>query len=87
MNICFSVGAMAMNGRRGHRKLRLTSRKHFRPKPKQSTKSLVVSDSVPAFSLRLCVTLPLSSYTDAPLVSTDILHHRLKKCEAIPSGN
>ena len=78
---------MAMNDRRGYGKLRLTSRKYFKPKPKSSTKSSVVSDLVLAVPVSLSVTLPLSAYTDAPLTSTDILHNRLKKCEAIPSGN
>ena len=73
---------MTMNGRRGHGKLRLTSRKYFKPKPKRSSKSSVAS--IPAL---LTVTLPLSAYTDAPLTSMDILNNRLKKCEAIPSGN
>ena len=78
---------MAMNDRRGHGKLRLTSRKYFKPKPKRSTKSSVTLDLVPAVPVSLSVTLPLSAYTDVPLTSIDILHNRLKKCEAIPSGN
>ena len=70
-----------MNDRRGHRKLRLTSRKYFKPKPKLSTKG---SDPDP---LCLPLTLPLTAYTDAPLMSVDILHNRLKTCDAIPPGN
>ena len=83
----YSVGTMAMNDRRGHGKLRLTSRKHFKPKPKRSTKGSIISDTVPAISLSLCVSLPLSVYTNAPLMSLDMLSSRLKKCDAIPSGN
>ena len=76
-----------MNDRRGHGKLRLTSRKYFKPKPKQPTTSSVTSDPVPAVPVSLNVTLPLNAYTDAVLVSMDNLHNRLKRCEVIPSGN
>ena len=68
-----TFGAMAMNDRRGHGKLRLTSRKYFKPKPKRST---VTSDPVvPAAPVSLNVALPLSAFTDVPVVSTDILHN------------
>ena len=74
---------MAMNDRRGHGKLRLTSRKYFKPKPKRPMKTVTL-DPVP---MALNVSLPLSAYTDAPLVSMGILHNRLKESKAIPSGN
>ena len=72
--IIFSVGAMAMNDRRGHGRMRLTSRKHFRPKPKRPRKSSTISDSesVPAILPSLCILLPSSAYTNAPLLSMDI---------------
>lgn len=62
------------------RDLRLTSRKYF--KPKHSTK-----DAVPLDPVSLNPTLPSSAYTNGRLVSLDILHNRLKKYEAIQSGN
>ena len=65
---------MMMNDRRGHRKLRLTSRKHFKPKPKGPLKE----QQQPVLDFKL--SLPLAAYTEAPVKSLDILHGRLKKC-------
>ena len=76
-----------MNDRRGHRKLRLTSRKHFKPKPKQ------VQNRVPISCLsqelqppELKISLPLQAYVDGHVKSVDSLQNRVRKCGAIPSG-
>ena len=52
------IDIIMVNDRRGHRKLRLTSRKYFSPKPKRSTKGL--DDP-----LCLLLALPLTAYTNA----------------------
>ena len=78
-----------MNDRRGHRKLRLHSNKHWQPKPKRLPVSIPLRDvSVLKVSLPLSfqVSLPLCSFVDAPVRSLDILHSRLKQCNGIPSG-
>lgn len=75
-----------MNDRRGHRKLRLCSKKHFQPKPKRLPVSIPLQDvsalkvSVP---LSFEVSLPMS---DAPVESIEMLHGRLKQSAVIPSG-
>lgn len=77
-----------MNDRRGHRKLRLTSRKHFKPKPKKN-RNLQEKTPIPSENdelLDLNISLSLSAYTDAPVNSVDVLHNRLKSCAVIPSG-
>ena len=74
-----AVGGM-MNDRRGHRKLRLTSRKHFKPKPKGPLKEQQ------QHLLDFKLSLPLAAYTEAPVKSLDILHGRLKKCAIVPVG-
>lgn len=77
-----------MNDRRGHRKLRLTSRKYFKPKPKPKR----VHDSIPVrLSQELeppdfIISLPLEVYVDAPVTSINILQNRLKSCGTMPSG-
>lgn len=65
-----------MNDRRGHRKLRLTSRKHFKPKTKSS--------STQPFDYS--ISFPLNAYVDGPVKSLESLQSRLKSCGAIPSG-
>lgn len=72
---------MMMNDRRGHRKLRVTSRKHFKPKPKRPLKE---QQQQPVLDFKL--SLPLAAYTQAPVKSLDILHGRLKKCAIVPVG-
>ena len=80
--------------RRGHRKLRLTSRKHFNPKPKRAqNRTASVDETPPADELyvhkkpsSLKISLPISSYMDSPLRSIDELLGRLKKQGSIPSG-
>ena len=67
-----------MIDRRGHRKLRLTSRKHFKPKPKRNRNSSQVLD--------LRISLPLSAYIDGPVKTVENLQIRLKSYEAVPSG-
>lgn len=71
---------MMLNDRRGHRKLRLTSRKHFRPKQKRPLKE----QQQPVLDFKL--SLPLAAYTEAPVKSLNILHGRLKKCAIVPAG-
>ena len=84
-----------MSDRRGHRKLRLCSKKHYETKkyfpkklivsiPKRTVTILKVSLPVDLVSFRL--SLPLSAYTNAPVSSLDILHHRLKQSGLIPQG-
>jgi len=77
-----------MNDRRGHRMLRLTSRKYFKPKVKRCS-NVQDKTSTPAETeelLDFSISLPLSAYTDASIKSIDVLHNRLKRCVAIPSG-
>ena len=76
-----------MNDRRGHRKLRLTSRKHFKPKPKRCS-NVQEKTPTPAENeeLDFSISLPLSAYTNASLKSVDVLYNRLKSCVVIPSG-
>jgi len=67
-----------MNDRRGHRQLRLTSRKHFKPKPKR------ISSSTQPFNYS--ISFPLNAYVDGPVKSLESFQSRLKSCGAIPSG-
>ena len=67
-----------MNDRRGHRKLRLTSRKHFKPKPKRSACNTQPFDCN--------ISLPLAAYVDGPVNTLTNLQSRLTSCGAIPSG-
>ena len=92
---CISVylSILQLNDRRGHRKLRLDSRKHFKPKPKSKPKSLPISIPLKDVSvlkvswpLSFKVSLPLSSFNDTPVESLEKLHCRLKQSNVIPSG-
>ena len=84
-----------MSDRRGHRKLRLCSKKHYETK-KYFPKKLLVSIpkrtvtilrvSLPIDLVRFHVSLPLSAYTNVPVASLDILHHRLKQSGLISQG-
>ena len=72
-----------MNDRRGHRKLRLTSRKHFKPKPKRSIPTRLSPElEQPDYQ----ISLPLEAYVDAPVNCLNSLLNRLKNCGTIPSG-
>lgn len=75
-----------MNDRRGHRKLRLTSRKHFKPKPKRVRDSIAVRPSEELQPPDFKISLPLEAYIDAPVKSVNILRNRLKSYGAVPSG-
>jgi len=86
-----------MIDRRGHRKLRLTSRKHFKPKPKRlQTRAVPVNETpcpqaneLPSPQEELTslkISLPVSSYMDSPLRRIDELLGRLKKQRNIPPG-
>ena len=79
-----------MNDKRGHRRLRLCSRKHYQPKPRKQPlhkeESLLVSIPLSNISIQLKVTLPLSSYTDGQVVSLNLLHNRMERCGFLPSG-
>ena len=61
-----------MNDRRGHRRLRLCSRKHYQAKPRKrrvnKEQSLVVSIPLSNISMPFEVTYPLSSYKEQSLV-------------------
>ena len=80
-----------MIDRRGHKKLQLTSRKHFKLKPKPlQTKDVTgnevpcpQADKLPCPPEGLTICLPVSSYVDSPLTAVDELHGRFG---SIPSG-
>ena len=84
-----------MNDRRGHRRLRLTSRKHFKPKPKLP-KSLRVSISrqhvsvlkvsLPVELLNFHVSVPVISFLNAPVSSVLNLQQRLQLLDKLPQG-
>ena len=74
-----------MNDKRGHHKLRLSSRKHFKPKPKRRSNVPRETTSTPDDE-DFYISLPLSVYTDASVKSVDALHNRIKSCAVIPSG-
>lgn len=84
----FLLIVVQMNDRRGHRKLRLCSRKKYQSKRRLPLKkqSLLISIPLKNISIPFLVSLPLSSYTDGPVVSVDLLHVRLEHCKIIPSG-
>jgi len=80
-----------MNDRRGHRKLRLTSRKHF--KPKKSCDVPETSNDMQFKSIgdveevnELMISLPLSVYSDNPTSSVESLQTRLRSYGTLPSG-
>ena len=83
------------NDRRGHRRLRLTSRKHFKPKPR-IPKSLCVSISrqhvsvlkvsLPIELVNFCVSLPITSLLNAPALTVHDLYRRLQSLNNIPQG-
>ena len=84
-----------MNDRRGHRKLRLTSRKHFQPKqklPKSLRISIsmqhvsVLKVSLPIELVNFRVSIPLKSFLDVPLPSVCVLQRRFQSLEKIPQG-
>ena len=75
-----------MIDRRGHRKLRLTSRKHFRPKPKRVHDSIGIEQSKEVQPSSLNISFPISAYVNAPVSSLNNLRNRLKSYGAIPSG-
>ena len=84
-----------MNDRRGHRKLRLNSRKHFKPKQKLP-KNLPVSVSLQHVSVlkvslpielgNFQVSIPLTSFLDVSVPTVTVLHTRLQSLKKIPEG-
>ena len=81
MTVCCKlvhVASSLMIDRRGHRKLRLTSRKHFKPKPKRNCNK--------PQELDLGISLPLSAYIDGSVKTVENLQIRLQNYEAVPSG-
>jgi len=83
------------NDRRGHRGLRLTSRKHFKPKPKTPTclhvsiarqHVSVLKESLPLNLVNLKVSVPLSSFLDGPVPTLSKLYSRLQAANRIPQG-
>ena len=90
---------MKFSDRRGHHKLKLCNKKYHQPRPRKKQHLLTsLTLSIPlknvavfkiSFPLNLVsfkVSLPISTYTDVPLVSMGILHERLKHSQALPSG-
>lgn len=89
---------MRFSNRRGHAKLRLCSRKNYKPRPRKKRlptsfpisiplkNVYVFKVSLPLNLVSFKVSLPISAYTDMPLLSLDILHERLKHHNALPSG-
>jgi len=75
-----------MTDRRGHRKLRLTSRKHFKPKPKQIHDYTTGEQLQQVKSPGLKISLPIAAHIAAPVTTVNILQDRLRKHGAIPSG-
>lgn len=75
-----------MNDRRGHRKLRLTSKKHFKPKPKRIRNSIPTRLSPELEQTDYQISLPLEAYVNAPVNCLNSLLNRLKNCGTIPSG-
>ena len=75
-----------MIDRRGHRKLRLTSRKHFQPRPKRfnrnSGNGQPQEEQTPSFK----VSVPILAFTDAPASTVNSLQSRFKKSGDILSG-
>jgi len=78
INSCIAVCySLKMNDRRGHRKLRLTSRKNFKPKPKRAhdNMSTELLDEAPVKSIgslqsriQGCQTIPSGMSKHVPLL-------------------
>lgn len=89
---------MKYSDRRGHCKLRLSSWKHHRPKPKLSSLPTSLPLRIPlkdvhvfkvSLSLDLVsfkVSIPLSAYNEALLESINYLHNRIQCSEKLPPG-
>ena len=84
-----------MRERKGHRKLRLCSRKNYEKKkyfPKKLLVSIprrtvcVLKVSLPINLVSFRVSLPLSAYSDSPVKSVDILHNRMIHLRTVPQG-
>ena len=79
-----------MIDRRGHRKLRLTSRKHFKPKPKVRRPTLDgINVEVQAKEPQptcLKASLPIQAYINSPVDSITKLQDRLQRYGCISSG-
>ena len=72
-----SYHSLLIIDRRG-RKLQLTSRKHFKLKPKRNQNK--------SQELELNISLPLSAYIDGPVKAVENLQTRLNNCETVPLG-
>jgi len=78
-----------MIDRRGHRKLRLSSKKHFKPKLKQRAPVIarvIDVEATPKKPTCLEVSLPADAYINAPVSSISNLQDRLERYGGIPSG-
>ena len=79
-----------MNDRRGHRKLRLTSRKRFKPKPKKScekTSNDIQFKCTGDIEVNeLMISVPISAYSDSPTSSVESLQSRFRSHGILPSG-
>ena len=83
------------NDRRGHRRLRLTSRKHFKAKSILSKSSRIsiskqkVSElkvSLPIELVNFHVSVPISSFLNASVPNISVLLERLQSLKKIPQG-
>ena len=89
----FTHLSVVMSGR-GHRRLRLSSRKNYERK-KYRVPPLTLTASIPQDILSvpaalpshgLSVSLPLSIFRDVPVATVQALRSRLAQLEAMPSG-
>lgn len=91
---------MKFSDRRGHHKLKLSSKKYYRARPRKKRRQLLASlplsiplknvsvfkVSLPLNLVSFKVSVPIPAYTDVPLVSMDILHERLKHSKVLQPG-
>ena len=75
-----------MSGR-GHRRLRLCSKKNYEGKKYAKKKALVVKIPLQRIELPLCkVSIPLTVVKDAPVDTIEALHSWLRNLQAIPDS-
>ena len=92
----FMLTCKQFNERRGHRRLRLTSQKHFKPKlklPKRLRVSIskqcvsVLKVSLPIELVNFCVSVPsLSCFLNTSASTVHDLYRRLQSLNKIPPG-
>lgn len=92
---CVVLFQTMMREGKGHRKLRLCSKKNYERR-KYFPKKLLVSVprravcilkvSLPLNLVSFRVSLPLSAYSDSPVASVDVLYDRMVHLKALPQG-